>query len=357
MVKVLLYTESEKTIGKSGLGKAIQHQKKALEENHIEYTENPKEINSCDIVHINFFGPKSYFLAKKAKKLGKKVIYHAHSTKEDFKNSFLFSNQLAPLFKWWICKCYRLGDYIISPTPYSKKIQESYGLHPIEAISNGIDMKFFKKDKKQGEQFRKTYGYSKDDKVVIGIGLYLERKGILDFVELAKRMKDYQFIWFGYLNLNLVPRKIRRAVNTKLPNLTFAGYVEQEMIRSALSGGDIYFFPTLEETEGIPILEAFSTKIDTVIRDIPIFEWIKDKKEVYKGKTLEDFEYLIRGITNKELPSLVENAYLLAKQCEIKTVGKKMINVYYKVLEEDDFNDKKTTIITTKRKRVSEKRF
>lgn len=337
-MKILLYTGMEKTIKMSGLGKAIQHQKKALEENHVDYTTNPKEIKDCDIVHINFFDPKSYLLAKKAKRLEKKVIYHAHSTKEDFKNSFIFSNQLAPLFKWWICKCYKLGDYIISPTPYSKKIQEGYGLHPIEAISNGIDMNLFKKDKTAGKKFRKTYGYQQNDKIVIGIGLYLKRKGILDFVEMAKRCPEYKFIWFGYLDLKLVPKEIRKAVNTKLPNLTFAGYVNQEMIHAALSGGDVYFFPTLEETEGIPLIEAFSSKIDTVIRDIPIFEWVEDGKEVYKGKTVDDFEELIRKLMNKELPSLADPAYELAKTCEIKTVGKKLIEVYNKVLDTNDKN-------------------
>lgn len=334
-MKVLLYTEGQKTIGKSGLGKAIEHQKQALEKKGIIYTTDPKELETCDLVDINFFGPKSFLLAKKAKRKGVKVVYHAHSTKEDFKNSFLFSNQLAPLFKWWICTCYRQADHIISPTPYSKKIQEGYGLGPITAISNGIDMDFFEKDKQLGKYFRKTYNYSKNDKIVVGIGLYLERKGILDFVEMAKRLPEYQFIWFGYLDLRLVPKKIRKAVNTKLPNLKFAGYVEQKMIHAALSGADVYFFPTLEETEGIPILEAFTSKIDTVIRDIPIFEWIKKDKEVYKGKNLDEFEDLIKKIMNKELPSLVDKAYELAKTCSIATVGDKMVEVYNKVLEEN----------------------
>ena len=39
-MKVLLYTEGLKTIGKSGLGKAIEHQKKALEYENISYTLN-----------------------------------------------------------------------------------------------------------------------------------------------------------------------------------------------------------------------------------------------------------------------------------------------------------------------------
>ena len=42
-MKVLLYTEGLKKVGKSGLGKAVQHQINALEENHIEYSLDPKD--------------------------------------------------------------------------------------------------------------------------------------------------------------------------------------------------------------------------------------------------------------------------------------------------------------------------
>lgn len=331
-MKVLLYTEGLKHIGKSGLGKAVQHQIKALEDNHIEYTLNPK-CTDYDIVHINFYGPKSYFLAKKAKKMGKKVIYHAHSTEEDFRNSFIFSNQLAPLFKWWICKCYRLGDHIITPTEYSKKLLENYNLNrPITAISNGIDMKFFKRNEDAGKKFRKKFGYTDTDKIIMALGLYLERKGILEFVEMAKRMPEYKFIWFGYSPLTFSPKKIKKAVHTQLNNLYFAGYQEPEIIRSAYSGCDVYVFPTLEETEGIPILEALTEKVPTVIHDIPIFEFLEDGRDVYKAKNLDEYEEKIRGIIDGKLPSLVENGYKKVLDKEIKTVGKKLISVYEEVL-------------------------
>lgn len=332
-MKVLLYTEFKKQIGKSGLGKAIQHQMRALEDNNIEYT--TKKNDDYDIVHINFYGPKSYLMAKKAKRKNKKVIYHAHSTEEDFRNSFIFSNKLAPLFKWWICKCYSLGDHIITPTPYAKKLLEGYGLTNITAISNGIDTKFFEKDDNLGEIFRVKYGYKKEDKVIMGIGLYLERKGILDFVELAKRLKEYKFIWFGYTDLKIVPKKIREAVTTKLPNLTFAGYVEPLTIKSALSGADLYIFPTLEETEGIPIMEACACKQRAIIRDIPVFDgWLEDKVNVYKAKDVDDFEVKIKKILNNELKDLTDKAYEVAKSRDVKKVGKELIEVYKEVLEE-----------------------
>lgn len=331
-MKVLLYTEGEKLTKKSGLGKAIKHQMKALEHAHILYTTNPHD--DYDIIHINFYGPKSYFLAKKAKREGKKVVYHAHSTEEDFKSGFIFCKQLAPLFKKWLIKCYSLGDVIITPTPYSKKLLEGYGIKKkIYAISNGIELDLFKSDKISGENFRKKYNLKKEDKVIIGIGLYITRKGIVDFVELAKRLKEYKFIWFGYSPLVAATKDVKKAVCTKLDNLIFAGYVEQKEIKDALNGCDIYLFPTYEETEGIPIIEACACKTTTIVRDIPIFDdWLEDKKDVYKGKNIDEFENLIRKILTEELPKLGENSYSVAKERDIKKIGEKLKQVYESIM-------------------------
>lgn len=332
-MKVLLYTENERMVGKSGLGKAIKHQMKALDSVGIKYTTNSKE--DYDILHINTYFPKSYFLAKKAKKNGKKIVYHAHSTEEDYKNGFIFAKQTSKLFKKWLIKCYSLGDVIVTPTIYSKKLLQGYkGLEDkkIYDVSNGIELDFFKKDEKLGEEFRKKYGYTKDDKVIFGIGLYIERKGIVDFVELARRLPQYKFIWFGYSPLLAATKPVKKAVHTKLDNLTFAGYVDQEMIKAAMSGGDLFLFPTLEETEGIPIIEACACKCNAIIRDIPIFEdWLIDGKNVYKAKLVDDFENKIKLFFDGKLPSLTDNAYEIAKKRSIKTVGKKLEKIYKEV--------------------------
>ena len=329
-MKVLLYTEGLKTIGKSGLGKAIKHQMKALEYENIEYTLDPKD--DYDILHINTYFPKSYFLAKKAKKKGKKIVYHAHSTEEDYKNGFIFSKQTSKLFKKWLIKCYSLGDVIITPTPYSKKLLQNYkGLEnkKIYDISNGIEIEFFKRDEKAGLKLRKKYGIKSNEKLIIGIGLYIERKGIVDFVELAKRLPEYKFIWFGYSPLSATTKKVRQAVNTKLDNLIFAGYVEPSEIKAAMSGCDMYLFPTLEETEGIPIIEACACKTKALIRDIGVFEgWLIDGKNVYKAKDIVEFEEKIKKITSGKLKDLTDEAYKLALDRDLKIIGKKLKSVY-----------------------------
>lgn len=334
-MKVLLYAEGLKAIGKSGLGKAIEHQKKALDYMNIQYTTDLSD--DYDILHINTYFLKSYFLAKKAKKRGKKVVYHAHSTEEDYKDGFIFGRQTSKLFKKILIKCYSLGNIIVTPTPYSKRILENYkGLEnkKIVDISNGIELDFFKKNKSDRSEFRKKYGYKEKDKVVIGIGLYIRRKGIVDFVELAKRLPEYQFIWFGESPLAAATDDVRKAVNTKLPNLKFAGYVEQDQIKLALGGCDLYLFPTLEETEGIPIIEACAMKCDALIRDIPIFEgYLEDGVNVYKAKDLDEFELKIKKILNKELPSVASKSYEVAKERDIKEVGKKLKEIYEEIMK------------------------
>lgn len=329
-MKVLLYTESLKAIRKSGLGKAIEHQKKALELAGVSYTLNKHD--DYDILHINTYFIKSYFVVKRAKRRGKKIVYHAHSTEEDYVNGFIFSKQTSKFFKWWLIKCYREGDVLVTPTEYSKKLISGYPHlenKKIYAISNGIDLDLFKPSKSLGIEFRKKYNIKDDEKVVIGIGLYIERKGIVDFVELAKRLPEYKFIWFGSSPLAAATKKVRDAVHTKLDNLVFAGYVEQEEIHKALCGCDLYVFPTLEETEGIPIVEACACKAKTVIRDIPIFEdWLIDGVNCYKAKDVDEFFEKIVKILNDELPDLTDEAYKVAKDRDLHNIGKKLENVY-----------------------------
>ena len=340
-MKILLYTENEKILSKSGLGKAIKHQMNALDAVNIEYTTNPKD--NYDIAHINFYGLKSYMLAKKLKKQGKKIVYHAHSTEEDFRNSFIFSNQISKLFKKWLIKCYTLGDAIITPTEYSKKLLKSYGIkNDIYVVSNGVELKNFEQDKEKGEEFRRKYDFKKEDKVIVGIGLYIERKGITDFVELAKKMKDYKFIWFGYSPLIFSRKKVRKAVKTKLDNLIFAGYVEQETICKALNGCDVYIAPTFEETEGITIIEAASCKTNMVVRDIPVFKgWLEDEKNVYMAKDIQEFENKIKKIISGKLPSLVDEAYNIANERKSENIGEKLKDVYEEVLGQKEYKMKK----------------
>lgn len=330
-MKVYYYSEMQKLIEKSGVGRAIYHQKEAAVQNGLEVEGN---LKSADIVHINTVFPKSPLIAYLAHKHGIPVVYHAHSTKEDFRDSFIGSNLFSALLGKWIKFCYNTGDMIITPTPYSKRLLKSYGINKkIEVVSNGIDLDFFRRELIDKKVFQRKYGYGNNDIVIMGCGLIIERKGILDFIELAKQMPEYQFIWFGETELSIIPRKIKRAIRIKLPNLRFAGYVSREELREAYGSCDLFLFPSKEETEGIVVLEALAMKIPVLVRNIPVYEdWLKEDVDVYKAKDLGQFKENIDQILESNSSALYENAYQCAKERNIKEVGKKLCSIYQKTI-------------------------
>lgn len=70
-MKVLLYFEGEKLLAKSGIGRALAHQQRALTSVGIPFTLD-KNDEDYDILHINTYGINSMYMVNKAKRQGKK---------------------------------------------------------------------------------------------------------------------------------------------------------------------------------------------------------------------------------------------------------------------------------------------
>ncbi|CAM3714799.1 glycosyltransferase [Erysipelothrix urinaevulpis] len=327
-MKVLLFQKGEKMLRKSGIGRAMRHQMQALDLAGVEYTTNPDD--DYDIVHINTVDPYARKMAKKANKKRIPVVYHAHSTEEDFKNSFVLSNQIAPVFKRWIMSSYKLGDYILTPTPYSKEILEGYGIQkPIQAISNGIDLNRFSKSDEKVKKYREFFNLSDDDRVILSVGLYFERKGLPDFIELAQRMPEYTFIWFGFSPLASVTKKVRDAIKEKPDNLIMPGYISGDIIEGAYADADIFLFPSYEETEGIVVLEALAGKCQVMLRDIPVYDpWMVDQVNCYKANNNDEFERLVKAYLEDEIPNTIAKGYEVARERSIEAIGYQLKEVY-----------------------------
>lgn len=331
-MKIFIFSEYQKWIEHSGVGRAIYHQKNAIAKTSgIELVESREE---ADVIHINTIFPGSILMALWAKRHGKKVVYHAHSTREDFRNSFIGSNTAAGLFGRWIRLCYQLGDIVVTPSEYAKKLLQSQGMtRPVCVMSNGIDLEYYHRNPDDRKNFRAKYGYSETDKVIMSAGLWIRRKGILDFIEMAKRLPEYQFIWFGDSNLWSIPREIREAVHSDLPNLCFAGYVPKKDLRQAYAGSDLFWFPTYEETEGIVVLEALAMKVPVLIRDIPVYQdWLINGENVYTFQNLPQAAQRITEICNGIMPDLTEHGYQVAVERSMSRTGQNLQEIYQMAL-------------------------
>jgi len=328
-MKVLLYSGSWNLVKRSGVGQALLHQQAMLSSKGVATTRVWE--TDASVIHVNTVFPDTIRAVRKARRRGMLVVRYAHSTREDFKHSFPISNALAPLFLRWIRFLYQQGDVVVTPTPYAKRLLESYGItRPIIALSNGVDTIRFSPSKEKRNAFRSRFGLAGDELVVISVGHFIERKGILDFLALAKRMPSVTFIWFGYTSSSLMTKPVKQAMQAKSDNVRFPGYIDQDSLAEAYCGADLFLFPSHEETEGIVVLEALSSGVPVVVRDIPVYEdWLVDGKNVYKADELEDFEHLIAQLAEGSLPDLTEAGLMVAQERSIPAIADRIIELYH----------------------------
>ena len=332
-MKVLLYFGSEKSIRYSGIGRALRHQMKACSENGIEYTLNPKD--DFDIAHINTYYLNSYHLAKKFKRKGIPLIVHGHSTREDFRNSFRLWKVMAIYVYRMLKKMYSIADLIVTPTPYSKKLILSYGYNTnVVDLSNGIDIEEYKENPEAVEEFKKYFNIKDGEKVIIGVGLPFRRKGIQDFMEVARKHPNIKFIWFGHLDRILVQPYILKCIRKRPSNVIMPGYISGNIIKGAYQYASLFFFPSYEETEGIVVLEALASKTPLLVRDIGVYDgWLVNNKNCYMGKNNEEFSTLITKILETDNSSIVREGFETAKERDLKNIGAKIKVIYEDLLK------------------------
>lgn len=328
MFRVHIYAGSLALVGKSGVGQAANHQHAALEKTGVSVVTDWQP--RADVIHLNTVLPCSFRAARRARRQGIPVIWYGHSTEADFRHSFVGSDLLAPLFKRWLCLCYNQADLVLTPTPYSAGILNSYGLRaPVRALSNGVDTDFFAPDAARRTAFRQAYGLEDGDKAVISVGHFMQRKGILDFIALARSMPQVRFFWFGHTDPALVPRPIREAMSTAPSNLEFPGFLSQSELRDAYCGADVFLFCSHEETEGIVVLEALACGTPTLVRDIPVYDgWLADGVNVYKGRTNADLRTKLAGMLQHRLPDVTAAGRQVALDRSLPQIGKALQQIY-----------------------------
>jgi 1,2-diacylglycerol-3-alpha-glucose alpha-1,2-glucosyltransferase len=280
--------------------------------------------------------PDSLAAAYAARAVGATVIWYGHSTMEDFRDSFKGSNQCAPTFRRWLRLYYGSGDAVITPTRYSKTLLDGYHIDkPIYVLSNGVDTDFFAPSAARRVSFRNLHGLHEGDKAVMSAGHYIERKGILDFIELAKTQPQTRFFWYGYTSHGIVSSKIRHTMAIAPPNVSFPGFVSSSELRDAYCGCDLFLFPSYEETEGIVVLEALASGIPVLVRDIPVYSgWLQDGANVYKARNNDDFMRIPQNILDGELPDLTAEKRGTARARNITETGRKLLRVYDRVMSD-----------------------
>ncbi|MGZ7110716.1 MAG: glycosyltransferase family 4 protein [Halobacteriota archaeon] len=299
-----------------------------LEPDGVRFYKNAFKV--CDVLHAHTFGPIALLLALFHKALHKTVILHAHTTPQDVANSYFASNVVSICLKGYLHLYYNLADICIVPSKHTKNVlvKTLKIKRRIEVISNGIDLNLYVCNKKSAAQFKKQYALD-DRPVVLSLGLVFLRKGIVDFVTVAKRLPHFKFIWVGRIvTWPFFPRAARKVIATAPKNVLFTGRVSS--VCEALSAAKVFVFPSYEENQGIAVLEAAACGLPLILRDLPVYSDFFDRQNCFKFTTVEGLEAAIKELIKNEsiAQALGENAQKTVQIHDVQVLSKKLLQVY-----------------------------
>lgn len=240
----------------------------------FEVTEN-KRIKP-DITHYHTINP-GYYLGRKSRTKNGKSVGYVHMLPETVETSLDLPRFAKNIFYKYMIKFYKSMDYLVTVNPYFIGRLAHYGVDKskVTYIPNYVSSeKFHPVSAEEKKALRRKYGVPEEGFVVMCAGQLQVRKGVFDFVEIAKQMPDVTFVWAGGFSFGKITdgyKEIQKLQENPPANLKLLGIIERECMNEIYNLGDVMFLPSYEELFPMTILEAMCVNVPILLRDLDIY--------------------------------------------------------------------------------------
>ena len=281
--------------------------------------------NTASISHYHTFGPLALYALHQSTGIN---ILTAHSTPRVNIGNIAGTDIINQIYP----HIYKKFDHIITISQTCEdEIKELIPDAAVTRIPNGIERERFKRDKEAGIAFRQQYGIEEDETVILNVAQINPRKGIYDFLEIAKRCPDKKFVWVGgfpYSILSTEFLSVKNALRNAPENVICTDFIPN--VVHAYSAADIFLMPSHAETFGLVILEALSCGLPVIARNI------KEFQEVY-GTSISLFSTIDEACNaisdERGLSVLQSSARRATEPYDIINIAKQTTDLYTKLLE------------------------
>lgn len=264
-------------------------------------------INSkkdADILHHHTVEPKNYFRMKKTN--GVNVSY-VHFLPDTLDGSIKLPKFAFNIFKKYVTKFYNRADYLVVVNPIFIEDLVKFGIkrEKIKYIPNYVSKEnFYKMEDKDVIEVKKKYNIDENAFVVLGVGQVQTRKGVMDFIEVAKKLPDVTFVWCGGFSFGRITDgydELKKVYENPPKNVIFTGIIKREEMNSMYNMADVLFMPSYNELFPMSILEAINSHKPLLLRDLELYKDILFKKYLIGTNNDEFVDKLSKLKDDKDL--------------------------------------------------------
>lgn len=298
MIKITMFSSADKVAGQ-GVGSAYFELINLLKTHFAgEFDVEINHYRKSDISHYHTIDLPFYF-STFSRKRGQKVGY-VHFLPETLEGSLKIPQPFRGIFYRYVIAFYKRMDHLVVVNPSFIDKLVAYGIphNKITYIPNFVDAnRFHPVDEAERQKLRDKFNLPQDKFVVLGSGQVQERKGVPDFIRLARQNPDVQFVWAGGFSFGRLTdgySELKRVVDNPPANLLFTGIVSRDEIAQLNNAADLFLLPSFNELFPMSVLEAFSCGTPVMLRDLDLYHSIiagdyepaKDVEEMQEKLTL-----------------------------------------------------------------------
>lgn len=330
-MKINLVTESEYFPKGHGVHTAFLNMKQMLEATGQQVTVNA--WGQADITHMHTLGPFSFYKLQTSKT----TVVSAHVIPDSFVGSLKGTKYWLGGAKKYLRYFYSQADMVVAVAPKVKAELEKLGVKSrIEVFPNPINTRVFKGDPILRKQGREKLGLKETDFVLIAAGQIQKRKGVHDFVEMARVLPEYQFVWVGnqpFKSITAEDDSFEALLAGKPDNMHFPGLVSYDQMPAVYNAADVCFFPSYQENAPMGPIEAAACGLPLLLRDLEEFQLLYGEGYL-KAKTEADFRGFIKALaSDKELYTKSQKDSLaLSQKFSFPVLGGRLVNLYQSLL-------------------------
>ncbi len=277
-ISINMFSSADKVAGQ-GVGSAYQEQVNLIREGAKDLFD--VHINNwtkkTDIQHFHTVDPQ--FLLKMQNRKAVNIAY-CHFLPDTLDGSVTLPLPLMKAFSQYVVQFYKAADrlVVVNPCFIPDLVKLGIDRSKIYYIPNYVSKdKFYLKNKEEKLKIRKKYGFKESDFIVFDAGQVQTRKGVLDFVDVARLLPEFKFVWAGGFSFGMITDGYDELKNIDIEspdNVHFLGIIPREEMVDMYNMADVLFMPSYNELFPMTILEAVNANVPLVLRDLDLYEEI-----------------------------------------------------------------------------------